>query len=219
MYGYSSRIGVAGFILSIIGFLTGLILIGVLFDILAIIFCIIGFAKKTGKNGFNIAGLVIALVGLALTIVIIIIPATIGWVHKVNERAETQNSSSVSVSESKNDTISKSLSEEEINGLVAHGCSYDDTFGVDKLTISFRNNLDVEIKGFNYDVKAYNIYDEPLVTLTSVFEKDYTASFISDVKTPAKSEDPRDCVSFSSIYLDTTFEGGVSKVSVAVQNI
>jgi hypothetical protein len=78
MYGYSSRIGIAGFILSIIGFLMGIILIGVVFDILAIIFCIVGFAKKTGKNGFNIAGLTIGIVALVVTVVFIF-PTIVGW--------------------------------------------------------------------------------------------------------------------------------------------
>ncbi len=59
----NSRIGILAFVLSIIGFMTGYLYIGVLFDIVAIVLAIIALKKsksKSVKKGLPIAGLIIA---------------------------------------------------------------------------------------------------------------------------------------------------------------
>ena len=68
----SSALGITAFVLSIIGFLTGWIYIGILFDTIAIILSIIALirikvTKKNIKKGLAIAALVIAVLSIALT--------------------------------------------------------------------------------------------------------------------------------------------------------
>lgn len=57
-------LGIATFILAIIGYLTGIFMIGLVFDIVAIILGIITLAGSSYKKGFAISGLSIATVSL-----------------------------------------------------------------------------------------------------------------------------------------------------------
>lgn len=62
--------GIAALVLGIVGFITGFLGIGILLDILAIIFGIIAICSKKQKSGLGIAGLVVGSVGLLLMILI-----------------------------------------------------------------------------------------------------------------------------------------------------
>ncbi len=64
----SSSLGVASLIVGIVGFLTGFIVIGILFDVIAIVLAIIALNSKKSKNGLAVAGMIIAIIGLASTI-------------------------------------------------------------------------------------------------------------------------------------------------------
>ena len=65
----SSGIGIAALVFSIVGFMTGFIGVGILFDVIAIILAIIALVKSkrtSTKTGLSIAGLIIAGISLIL---------------------------------------------------------------------------------------------------------------------------------------------------------
>lgn len=64
-------LGIASLILGIIGFLTGFIVIGVFFDIIAIILGVIALSSKKNKNGLAIVGIIIASIGLIIMVFIL----------------------------------------------------------------------------------------------------------------------------------------------------
>ena len=59
-------LGIASFVIGIIGFLTGFIAIGMYFDIIAVILGVIALVSKKNKKGFAIAGLLIAALGFII---------------------------------------------------------------------------------------------------------------------------------------------------------
>ena len=59
-------LGIASFVIGIIGFLTGFIAIGMYFDIIAVILGVIALVSKKNKKGFAIAGLLIAASGFII---------------------------------------------------------------------------------------------------------------------------------------------------------
>lgn len=63
-------LAVAAFVLSIIGFLTGCFLLGVLLDILAIILAIVALAGKKSHKGLSIAAIIIAMISIITTIAV-----------------------------------------------------------------------------------------------------------------------------------------------------
>ena len=68
----SSALGITAFVLSIVGFLTGWIYIGIVFDAIAIILAAVALigikvSKKNIKKGLAIAALIIAALSIALT--------------------------------------------------------------------------------------------------------------------------------------------------------
>lgn len=96
-------LGVACFVLSIIGFLTGMIAIGLVFDVIAIILGIIAIVNKKQKKGLAIAGLIIALTGFLIMKFLISV--------FTGDSAETTSSSATKV-----DTIEQTESVEEVVG-------------------------------------------------------------------------------------------------------
>ncbi len=61
-------LGIASLVLGIIGFLTGFIFIGIILDLIAIVLGIVAIVNKNYKNALAIAGTVIAVIGLILTL-------------------------------------------------------------------------------------------------------------------------------------------------------
>lgn len=70
--GRDEGFAIACLVISIIGFLSGWLIIGFGFDIAAIVFSIICIAGKHGGRGFAIAGLIISVLSVLLSIFIII---------------------------------------------------------------------------------------------------------------------------------------------------
>lgn len=66
----SNGLGIASFVLAILGFLTAFIVIGILLDIIAIILGVIAIASKKQKSGLGIAGVIIATISILLMIFI-----------------------------------------------------------------------------------------------------------------------------------------------------
>ena len=62
--------GIASLVLGILGFLTGFIAIGILFDIIAIVLGLIAIINKRQKSGLGIAGSILGFVGMITTIFI-----------------------------------------------------------------------------------------------------------------------------------------------------
>ena len=65
-----SSLAISCFVLSLVGFLTGWIFIGFIFDAAGIVLAIISMAKHKGGKGFAIAGLVISIVSIVSTLII-----------------------------------------------------------------------------------------------------------------------------------------------------
>lgn len=63
-----SGLGIASFVLGIIGFLTGIFAIGIIFDIIAIVLGLIAIAGKKNKSGFAIAGTVLSILSIILVV-------------------------------------------------------------------------------------------------------------------------------------------------------
>ena len=91
--GGTNGLAVTSLVLSIIGFLTGFIFIGIVLDIIAIILGIIGMRKSTGK-GMAIAGVVIGAIGLLLTLL------WISLIAPVVRQSTTYRTSQMSTQES-----------------------------------------------------------------------------------------------------------------------
>lgn len=73
----SGTLGMIAFILSIVGFMTGIFYIGIALDIVAIFLAIRAIKKSGGKPAFPISGIVIAGVSLILMASVLIYNATV----------------------------------------------------------------------------------------------------------------------------------------------
>lgn len=84
-----SGLGIAAFILSIIGFFLGFILVGVLFDIIAIILGIIAIVSKNNKKGLAIAGVIISTIGIITVILFYVVLGAFGNDSKSDSQIDT----------------------------------------------------------------------------------------------------------------------------------
>lgn len=67
----SNGLGIASFVLGVIGFLTGIFIIGIFFDVIAIVLGIAAIISKKNKNGFAIAGSVLSIVSIILVVFVL----------------------------------------------------------------------------------------------------------------------------------------------------
>lgn len=96
-------LGIAALVLSIVGFLTGFIGIGIIFDIIAIILVLIAIISKKQKSGLGVAGLVLGAVAIILNL----------FVFSAIDSALGGNDKSSSDSTSKTEMVAQSATKSE----------------------------------------------------------------------------------------------------------
>ncbi|MHB8132128.1 MAG: DUF4190 domain-containing protein [Mobilitalea sp.] len=119
-----SGLGIASLILGIIGFLTGFFVIGILFDIIAIILGIIAFASKKNNKGLAIGGVVVS----ATSIILVIIIFSLGLGLNMNKKETTKLvDTNVQVEETKEVEVQQDGTEEKSEKIETQNDGTDST--------------------------------------------------------------------------------------------
>ena len=106
---HNNGLGITALVLSIIGFWTGWLGIGVLLDVLAIIlgvFAIVKAKKSNANKGFSIAGVITATVSLIMMLVLFILPSsTPNYDIKINKPIVSSEGVEITFTSIKNDAV------------------------------------------------------------------------------------------------------------------
>lgn len=105
-----SGLAITAFILSILGFLTGFLIIGIFLGLIGLILGIVSLAKKRGGKGFAIASIVMGGITLLFTPIILAIIFT--SYQGVQQRAKDAQTHAESKYNSQNNTFNDSHSQE-----------------------------------------------------------------------------------------------------------
>ena len=141
-------LGIVTLVLGIVGFLTGVLGIGMFIDVLAILLGIICMTSKKRRNGLAISGLVIALIGFILMLII---------GSFANGISESTPETTIQLSDVIKETTEEGKTEEPISAedLSIEEYSYENTIGDTLYFLVIKNNSEQTIQ-INSNATAYD---------------------------------------------------------------
>lgn len=176
-----SGLGVASLVLGIVGFLTGLLVIGLLFDVLAIFLGIICIISKKQKSSFGVAGLVLGILGIVLTM----------FVHELIDDAADASAKSVITSQSEKASSAEDIAEQlDIKEYSFHPFEGDSEY-VLKITNNSPVNASISANGIAMDDSgkklgadsqdAYSVAPNDTIFFSFYFSGIYTDNFSYEI--------------------------------------
>lgn len=182
-------LGIASFVIGIIGFLTGFIAIGMYFDIIAVILAVIALVSKKNKKGFAIAGLLIAASGFIIMMFLV-------DVFDGSDKTKTTKNKSVQTTEETKDKEADKPTQEKTKSELTLGS----TIELENFTIVFNS---YEIK--KIDNQFADVEEAIVISTTITNTSDETQNMLAGIATTCFSPDGTEAGSDSQIYLNDEF--------------
>ena len=182
-------LGIASFVIGIIGFLTGFIAIGMYFDIIAVILGVIALVSKKNKKGFAIAGLLIAASGFIIMMFLV-------DVFDGSDKTKTTKNKSVQTTEETKDKEADKPTQDKTKSELTLGS----TIELENFTIVFNS---YEIK--KIDNQFADVKEAIVISTTITNTSDETQNMLAGIATTCFAPDGTEAGSDSQIYLNDEF--------------